>query len=147
MRYDARPGTADENRYVVSFNPTVAVGGGIPKLIVFGTGLQTVRYPLSLYGAPTETLVTYRTPEIGDNRYKVTNTQLVQHIDIQYQDGSWANGTDQKLVTRTYDKELLSHATKTIQEVLSLPADPSDTQRVKLIHQDTIEGYGFTGSR
>ena len=137
ITFDGRTGQSNRNRYVVHVASDLAVGGGIPAKLKVGAYV----YGLTA-GTSDDGTAVFVTPVV-DASERVDDANLTRSLDLQYADGSWANGSGAKRVMRTLNREALQRAAGGAPEVTHLPRSPARDQRVRLLAADTISGSGL----
>ena len=101
IEFDARAASATLNRYVVRLRAGLAVGGGIPAVLLVGAS----RYVLAA-GTPADGEAVFVTSLIEASD-RVAAGSLTKQLDLQYASGAWANGSGQQTVRRTLTREAL----------------------------------------
>ena len=137
ITFDGRTGQSNRNRYVVHVASDLAVGGGIPAKLKVGA------YVYGLTAGTSDDGTTVFVTPVVDASERVDDANLTRSLDLQYADGSWANGSGAKRVMRTLDREALQRAAGGAPEVTHLPRAPARDQRVRLLAADTISGSGL----
>ena len=101
IEFDARAASATLNRYVVRLRAGLAVGGGIPAVLLVGAS----RYALAAgTAADGEAVFVTSLIEASD---RVAAGSLTKQLDLQDASGAWANGSGQQTVRRTLTREAL----------------------------------------
>ena len=137
ITFDGRAGQSNRNRYEVHVASDLAVGGGIPAKLKVGAYVYGLTAGTSEHGTAV-----FVTPVV-DASERVDDANLTRSLDLQYADGSWANGSGAKRVMRTLNREALQRAAGGAPEVTHLPRAPARDQRVRLLAADTISGSGL----
>ena len=137
ITFDGRTGQSNRNRYEVHVASDLAVGGGIPAKLKVGAYV----YGLTA-GTSEDGTAVFVTPVV-DASERVDDANLTRSLDLQYADGSWANGSGAKRVMRTLNREALQRTAGGAPEVTHLPRAPARDQRVRLLAADTISGSGL----
>ena len=137
IEFDARAG-AQQYRYEVRMPAGEAQGGAIPAAMKVGS-LHYALAPSSLGG---DAVAVFVTPAVA-SAARVSDGTLSRQIDVRYADGTWANGAAGAGEPRTLTNTQLKHALGGPQYVAGFPADPVLGQRVNLLRQVTINGWGI----
>ena len=136
IAFDARTGD-QQYKYQVRMPSGAAQGGGIPVAMKVGS-LDYSLAPSSLGGGDVAVFVT---PAVA-SAARVSDSTLKRQIDVRYANGSWANGVVAS-EPRTLTNTQLKHALGAPHNVAAFPADPALGQRVNLVRQVTITGWGI----
>ena len=136
LEFDARSSSDDANRYLVGIPSDRAVGGGIPARIK----VAALTYDLSV-ATVEDGVAVFRTPKVAAS-VRIDDDNPKRDIDVQYADGTWANGAG-KQVIRTLDRPALQRAVNGVPEVTHLPRAPVLGQRVRLLVADHLARSGI----
>ena len=138
ITFDGRAGQSYQNRYVVRLAANLAVGDGIPAKLMVGV----FEFELT-EGTSEDGVAVFVTPVMGE---RVDDANLTHSLDLQYADGSWANGSRTKRIIQTLNQAALHDAASRVPEVKHVPVGTPD-RRVRLVAPYTQIHWGAMEAR